>query len=123
MEPALPGGGGGLISSAKAGIRLPESLDIDIDIIFQGRLMATEQLLLRLPEDLVRKFRQTVPERQRSAFVRTLLEQALAADPDEDSDPLYLAALAVEQDGHLSTEMAEWQEATLADGLEEIPSH
>lgn len=85
--------------------------------------MATEQLLLRLPEDLLRKFRRAVPERQRSAFVRTLLEQALAADPDEDSDPLYLAALAVEQDSRLNAEMAEWQDATVGDGLEEAPAH
>jgi hypothetical protein len=80
--------------------------------------MATEQLLLRLPEDLVRKFRRTVPERQRSAFVRALLEQALPADPDDDTDPLYLAALAVEQDSRLTAEMAEWEDATVADGLD-----
>jgi hypothetical protein len=63
--------------------------------------MATEQLLLRLPEELVRKFRRIVPERQRSAFVRKLLEQALAANLDEDIDPLYLVAMAVEQDSRL----------------------
>jgi metal-responsive CopG/Arc/MetJ family transcriptional regulator len=80
--------------------------------------MATEQLLLRLPEELVRKFRRVVPERQRSAFVRNLLEQALAANFDDDSDPLYLAALAVEQDSRLTAEMAEWKEAVVADGLD-----
>jgi hypothetical protein len=81
--------------------------------------MATEQLLLRLPEELVRKFRQIVPERQRSAFVRNLLEQALAANYGGDTDPLYLAALAVERDGHLTAEMAEWEEA---DGLDGAPA-
>jgi hypothetical protein len=81
--------------------------------------MATEQLLLRLPEDLVRKFRRTVPERQRSAFVRALLEQALSVEPDDDTDPLYLAALAVEQDDRLAAEMAVWEETTVADGLDE----
>ena len=85
--------------------------------------MATEQLLLRLPEELVRKFRRIVPERQRSAFVRALLEQALTVDPDDDADPLYLAALAVEQDNRLTAEMAEWQEATVSDGLDETSVH
>lgn len=32
-----------------------------------------------------------------------------------DADPLYQAALAVEQDLRLAAEMAEWEEATLAD--------
>jgi hypothetical protein len=84
--------------------------------------MATEQLLLRLPEELVRKFRRIVPERQRSAFVRKLLEQALAANLDEDIDPLYLVAMAVEQDSRLTAEMAEWEE-TVADGLDGAPNH
>jgi hypothetical protein len=83
--------------------------------------MATEQLLLRLPEDLVRKFRRTVPERQRSAFVRALLEQALSVEPDDDADPLYLAALAVAQNERLTAEMTEWEDATVGDGLDETP--
>ncbi len=35
--------------------------------------MATEQLLLRLPDDLVQRFKRTVPARARSAYVRALL--------------------------------------------------
>ena len=85
--------------------------------------MPTEQLLLRLPEELVRKFRRAVPQRQRSAFVCSLLERALAAQADDDTDPLYLAALAVEQDHRLSAEMTDWQEATIADGLDEAQVH
>jgi hypothetical protein len=84
--------------------------------------MATEQLLLRLPENLVRRFKQNVPARERSAFVRQLLEQALPP-ADSDDDPLYLAALAVEQDTPLGEEMAEWEAATIDDGLTEaLPS-
>jgi metal-responsive CopG/Arc/MetJ family transcriptional regulator len=78
--------------------------------------MPTEQLLLRLPEDLVSRFKRAVPARERSAFVRQLLEQALPADRD-DTDPLYLAAVAVERDEALAAEMAEWQAATIGDGL------
>jgi len=80
--------------------------------------MPTEQLLLRLPEDLVRRFKQIVPARERSAYVRQLLEQALPS-VDSDNDPLYLAALAVEQDTALSQEMAEWEACTIDDGLTE----
>lgn len=82
--------------------------------------MTTEQLLLRLPEVLVRRFKQTVPARSRSDYVRQLLEQALPAE-DQDNDPLYLAALAVEQDTALGEEMAEWEAATAGDGLTEVP--
>ena len=81
--------------------------------------MPTEQLLLRLPEDLVKRFKQIVPARERSAYVRQLLEQALPS-ADSDEDPLYLAALAVEQDTALSQEMTEWEASTIDDGLTEV---
>ena len=75
------------------------------------------QLLLHLPDDLVRRFRRTVAPRQRSRFVQRLLEDALPAAEPEGDDPLYQAALAVEADADLSAEMAEWEAATLDDGL------
>jgi hypothetical protein len=78
--------------------------------------MATEQLLLRLPDDLVRRFKRSVPSRRRSAFVQQLLEQALPPVQGDD-DPLYLAALAVERDARLAGEMSEWEAATIGDGL------
>ena len=83
--------------------------------------MSTEQVLLRLPEALVVRFKQAVPARSRSDYVRQLLEQALPA-ADGDNDPLYLAALAVEQDAALGAEMADWDAATAGDGLVEEPS-
>lgn len=78
--------------------------------------MATQQLLVRLPEELARRLKRRVPARRRSAFVQRLLEQALPPDEGED-DPLYQAALAVEQDERLAAEMAEWDTA-VEDGLE-----
>jgi hypothetical protein len=78
--------------------------------------MTTQQLLVRLPEELARRLKRQVPARGRSAFVQRLLEQALAPEGGED-DPLYLAALEVEQDERLMAEMAEW-DSTVADGLE-----
>ena len=77
--------------------------------------MATQQLLFRLPEDLVRRLKRRVPPRQRSAFLQRLLEQALPPDEGE-GDPLYTAALAVEQDERLAAEMAEW-DVTIGDGV------
>jgi hypothetical protein len=83
--------------------------------------MATEQLLLRLPGDLVRRFKRSVPCRRRSAFVQQLLEQALPLMQGDD-DPLYQATLAVARDVHLADEMAEWEAATVGDGLIAAPT-
>jgi len=79
--------------------------------------MASQQLLVHISEDVARRLRRAVPARQRSKFIEDLLEQALPADGDDDRDPLYLAALAVEQDDALAAEMAEWEAATIDDGL------
>jgi hypothetical protein len=79
--------------------------------------MATQQLLLHLPDELVRRLKRAVAPRQRSRFIQDLLEQALPPDGVVETDPLYLAALAVEEDEKLATEMAEWEPATGADGV------
>lgn len=76
--------------------------------------MQSEPLLVRLPDDLLRRFKQFVPSRKRSAFVQQLIERAL---PAADNDPLYQAALAVEQEEQLAEEMAEWDAATTKGGL------
>jgi hypothetical protein len=75
------------------------------------------QLLLHIPDPLAERFKQAVPSRQRSAFVAGLLEQALP----EENDPLYLAALEVEQDAVLNAEMKEWREGLMADGIRGVP--
>ena len=77
--------------------------------------MAMQQLLVRLPEELAQRLKRRVPARGRSAFVQRLLEAALPVDEGED-DPLYLAAVDVEQDEQLAAEIAEW-EVTAGDGL------
>lgn len=77
--------------------------------------MATQQLLVRLPEELVRRLRRRIPARARSAFIQQLLEEALPADAG-DNDPLYHAALLVERDERLAKELADW-DVTIEDGL------
>jgi hypothetical protein len=74
------------------------------------------QLLLHLPESLAERFRRSIPARQRSDFVAKLLEKALPVE----EDPLYLAALEVEQDAALGAEMWEWREGLIADGMRGI---
>jgi metal-responsive CopG/Arc/MetJ family transcriptional regulator len=79
--------------------------------------MSTTQLLIRLPEELVRRFKRHVSSRQRSKFIQRLLEEALPPEDGSDADPLYQAALAVERDEALASEMAEWETVTIGDGV------
>jgi predicted transcriptional regulator len=79
--------------------------------------MATTQVLIRLPDALVRRFKHNVSARQRSKFIQRLLEEALPPEDGSDDDPLYQAALAVEKEHELAAEMAEWEVATIDDGL------
>jgi hypothetical protein len=83
----------------------------------QGRnvTMTSQQLRVRIPEELARRLKRQVPARGRSAFVQRLLEQALAPDGGDD-DPLYRLACEVEQDERLTAEMAEW-DGTVGDGF------
>ena len=57
--------------------------------------------------------------RQRSKFIQRLLEDALPPEDGGNDDPLYQAALAVEEEHALGAEMAEWEIATIDDGLED----
>src|SRR5437764_213576 len=45
------------------------------------------QLLLHLPDDLVRRFKRKIAARQRSRFVQRLLEEALPPEEVGDFDP------------------------------------
>jgi predicted transcriptional regulator len=83
--------------------------------------LATTQLLIRLPDALVRRFKRSVSVRQRSMFIQRLLEDALPPEDGSDDDPLYQAALALEQERALAAEMAEWEVATIDDGLDDPP--
>jgi hypothetical protein len=81
--------------------------------------MSTRQLQVRLPDDLIRRLRERISARQRSAFVQRLLEQALP--PAIDDDELYQAAVLVEQDEALNADMAAW-DGLAGDGIAESAS-
>jgi metal-responsive CopG/Arc/MetJ family transcriptional regulator len=83
--------------------------------------LATTQLLIRLPDALVRRFKRNVAVRQRSKFIQRLLEEALPPENGSEDDPLYQAALAVEKEHELAAEMAEWEIATIDDGFDDPP--
>ena len=76
----------------------------------------SQQLTIRLPDRLADRLNRAIPARDHSRYIADLLEQAL---PPEKMgvDQLYEAAVAVEHDQALGAEMAEWEQATIPDGL------
>jgi len=80
------------------------------------------QVLLHLPDDLARRFKQAVPPRQRSAYVEKLLRQHL---PPEDKDAwLAKVAEAVQAEIDANPALAEEERAWLnapGDGWDELP--
>jgi hypothetical protein len=80
--------------------------------------MSTQQILIRLPDDVAAKFKAAVPARQRNKFVAELVATAMARHEDE------LAAIAVavtneeKRNPKIAREMRDW-EATIGDGIEE----
>lgn len=71
-----------------------------------------EKVLISLPDNLVRRMRVVIPNRQRSKVVAALLEKEVK----QREQALYKCACDVEADEALNTEMAEW-DITSGDGL------
>jgi len=80
--------------------------------------MSTQQILIRLPEDVAARFKAAVPARQRNRFVADLVARAVALQEDE----LTRIAVAVtdeeRRNPELAREMRDW-ETTIGDGIEE----
>lgn len=80
--------------------------------------MSTQQILIRLPEEVAARFKAAVPARQRNKFVADLVVKAVARQEDE----LIRIAVAVSDEERrnpeLAQEMRDW-EATIGDGMEE----
>lgn len=63
------------------------------------------RITLSIPESVARRFRTSVPQRQRSRLVTALLERELA----RREGSLAQACLAANRDRTLETEIDEWQ--------------
>jgi hypothetical protein len=74
----------------------------------------TTQVLIHLPTDVARRFRNAIPARQRSEFVRKLLEENL---PNVD-EQMYELALKAEAFDRANPEEVSELDATLMDGLD-----
>jgi hypothetical protein len=74
----------------------------------------TTQVLIRLPTEVARRFRNAIPARQRSEFVRKLLEENL---PNVD-EQMYELALQAEAFDRANPEEVSELDATLMDGLD-----
>jgi hypothetical protein len=74
----------------------------------------TTQVLIRLPTEVARRFRNAIPARQRSEFVRKLLEENL---PNVD-EQMYELALQAEAFDHANPGEVSELDATLMDGLD-----
>lgn len=74
----------------------------------------TTQVLIRLPTEVARRFRNAIPARQRSEFVRKLLEENL---PNVD-EHMYELALQAEAFDRSNPEEVSELDATLMDGLD-----
>lgn len=78
------------------------------------RAFMTTQIFIRIPTKLARRFRDAVPARQRSAFVRNLLEKNL---PNTD-EYMYELALKAEVFDRTNAEESNELESTLMDGVD-----
>lgn len=74
----------------------------------------TTQVLIRLPTEVARRFRNAIPASQQSEFVRKLLEENL---PNVDEHMHELAVTAEALDSATTEEVSEF-DATLMDGLD-----
>ena len=80
--------------------------------------MSTQQILIRLPEDVAARFKAAVPARQRNKFVADLVARAVARQEDELTRIAAAVTDEERRNPELAQEMRDW-EATLGDGMKE----
>jgi hypothetical protein len=81
--------------------------------------MSTQQILIRLPEDVAARFKAAVPARQRNKFVANLVARAVAR---QDEELARIATAVTDEERRkpeLAQEMLDW-EAAIGDGIEEL---
>lgn len=72
------------------------------------------QLLIHLPDNLANRFRALVPPKQRSKYIESLLNEALAKKNDE----LSASAIAIEKDANINSLIRDF-EIVSGDGIDE----
>ncbi len=80
--------------------------------------MSTQQILIRLPEDIAVRFKAAVPARQRNKFISDLVARAVARQEDELTRIAAAVTDEERRNPELAQEMRDW-EATIGDGMEE----
>lgn len=80
--------------------------------------MSTQQILIRLPEEVANRFKAAVPARQRNKFIADLVAKAVARHEDDLSRIAVAVSDEERRNPELAQEMRDW-EATIGDGMEE----
>ena len=80
--------------------------------------MSTQQILIRLPEDVAARLKAAVPARQRNKFVADLVARAVARHEDELAKIAAAVTDEERRNPELAQEMRDW-EATVGDGIGE----
>lgn len=80
--------------------------------------MSTQQILIRLPEDVAARLKAVVPARQRNKFVADLVARAVARHEDELAKIAAAVTDEERRNPELAQEMRDW-EATAGDGIGE----
>lgn len=80
--------------------------------------MSTQQILIRLPEDVAARLKAAVPARQRNKFIADLVARAVARHEDELTKIAAAVTDEERRNPELAQEMHDW-EATIGDGIEE----
>ena len=79
--------------------------------------MSTQQILIRLPEDVAARFKAAVPARQRNRFVAELVASAVARHEDKLAKIATSVTNDEKRNSKIARETGDW-EATVGDGLE-----
>ena len=80
--------------------------------------MSTQQILIRLPEEIAAKLKAAVPARQRNKFVADLVATAVARHEDKLAKIAEAVTKEEKRNPTIAQETRDW-EATVGDGLEE----
>jgi hypothetical protein len=80
--------------------------------------MSTQQILIRLPEEVAARLKAVVPPRQRNKFVSDLVATAIARHEDELAKIATAVTNEEKRNPRIAQETRDW-EATIADGLAE----